>query len=217
MTNILIMAANGQIARIVEERILFEQQFQDIHLTLFLRNKQRLARYQNNPRVTLIEGDLLDSTAVATAINNQDLVFVAVVDHDSKNRITQNVVTAMKQQRVNRVLFTNVLGLYHEVGGEFGRWNEEYIGRGLPSARHSDQILKESGLNYTTLRLPWLNDRPEIKYQITTQDQPYLGVSGSRQSIADAVLQIMADPNQYSYESIGIADPDTQGLDRPVY
>lgn len=40
MKKVLILAAGGQIARIVEERILKEQK--NVELTLFLRHKERL-------------------------------------------------------------------------------------------------------------------------------------------------------------------------------
>lgn len=40
--NLFIAAANGQIARIVENRVLNEPAFQDVNLTLFLRNADRL-------------------------------------------------------------------------------------------------------------------------------------------------------------------------------
>lgn len=40
--NVLILGANGQIARIVEERILTESAFEDVKLTLGLRNPSRL-------------------------------------------------------------------------------------------------------------------------------------------------------------------------------
>lgn len=49
-----ILAANGQIARIVENRILNEYQFKDVELTLLLRNASRLNDLKDNPRVTLI-------------------------------------------------------------------------------------------------------------------------------------------------------------------
>jgi len=52
---------------------------------------------------------------------------------------------------------------------------------------------------------------------VTTKDQAYNGVSGSRESIADVVLTTIADASKYSRDSIGIADPDTEGEDRPVY
>lgn len=213
---VLILAANGQIARLVEHRILTEAAFQDVALTLYLRHASRLNDLQDNPRVTLIEGDITDADAVAKAMVGQDLVFVAVVDHDRQNRLTKNVIAGMQANHVDRVLFTNVLGLYNEVGGEFGRWNLEMIGAGMAPARRSDQLLADSGLDYTTLRLPWLNDR-DVNYTVTTKDQPYEGVSGSRASVADVVLQIIADPTRYSRDSIGMVDPTTAGNDRPVY
>lgn len=213
---LLIMAANGQIARIVEQRILQEDHFKDVELTLFLRNSDRLSNLQSD-RVILEEGDINDVHDVDAAIEGQDMVFVAVVDHTTNNSMTKNVITAMKNHNVNRVVFTNILGIYDEVPGEFGRWNKEMVQRGLQAAINSDQLLAESGLDYTTLRLPWLNDRNEVKYTVTHRNAEYDGVSGSRQSVADLVLQIVADPEVGKNDSLGLADPDTQGNTRPVY
>lgn len=213
--NFLILAANGQIARIVEQRILNQPDFADVKLTLGLRNHQRLSKLE--PDAHVLEVDLTKLDDVKKAMHNQDMVFVAVVDHTTDNIITKNVITAMTDNNVSRVLFTNILGIYNEVGGEFGRWNHEYTLPGLQTAINSDKLLAESGLQYTTLRLPWLNDRDEIKYTITTRNEPYDGVSGSRKSIADAIIKMIHSPKLYVNDSIGIADPDTQGEDRPVY
>lgn len=214
---LLIMAANGQIALIVEDRVLSESAFKDVELTLFLRNSSRLSNLANNSRVTVVEGSLDNENDVNKAVSGQDMVFVAVVDHTSNNAWTKNVIAAMKANNVQRVVFTNILGLYDEVPGEFGRWNRQSVMSGLPAAINSDKLLDESGLDYTTLRLPWLNDRDEVKYVVTHKNDQYNGVSGSRQSIADVVLKIVADPTFGSKDSLGIADPATQGSDRPVY
>ncbi|WP_225047678.1 NAD(P)H-binding protein [Lacticaseibacillus kribbianus] len=214
---LLILAANGQIARIVEHRILNESKFADVQLTLGLRRPERLAALSRNPRVHLLDVDLESPQSVAAAVAGQDLVFVAVVDHDRDNAMTKNVIGAMQQHHVARVIFTNILGLYNEVPGEFGRWNLVQVRAGLAAAQRSDQLLADSGLTYTTLRLPWLNDRPEVRYTVTSRSEPYVGVSGSRQSVADVVLRIVADPGFAANNSIGMADPATQGEDRPVY
>lgn len=213
--NVLILAANGQIAQIVEKRLLTEPDFKDIHLTLGLRRPSRLANLRNSAK--LLEVDLTNASEVDQAMEHQDIVLVAVVDHTSDNIITKNVIAAMKKQQVKRVIFANILGLYNEVPGEFGRWNHEKVAAGLKTAINSDKLLADSGLNYTTLRLPWLNDRDEIKYTITTRNEPYMGVSGSRKSIADVIVRIIADPSLYANNSIGIADPDTKNEIRPVY
>lgn len=215
--NLLILGANGQIARIVEQRLLTESNFQDVQLTLFLRNSSRLAKLANESRVKVIDGDIHDEMAVSQAMKGQDMVFVAMVDHDRDNKITKNVINEMRSNQVSRVISTNILGLYNEVPGEFGRWNHESVTSGLQAAINSDKLLEESGLDYTTLRLPWLNDRDEVKYSVTHRNDEYVGVSGSRQSVADVVLRIIADPAFGSKDSLGMADPETQGKNRPVY
>lgn len=215
MTKVLILGANGQIARIVEERLLREQL--DVELTLFLRNSQRLADLDDNKNVTLVDGDITDYDAVNTAMKGQDVVYIAMVDHTKDNVITNNVIKSMKENNVDRIIESSLLGPYHEVPGEFGRWNDEMVQSGLAAAINADKLLSESGLIYTTLRFPWLNDRDEVKYAITHRNDQYVGVSGSRQSMADVIVKVIADPEYLKNDSVGIADPDTQGEDRPVY
>lgn len=215
MTKVLILGANGQIARIVEERLLKEQL--DVELTLFLRNSQRLADLDDNKNVTLVDGDITDYDAVNTAMKGQDVVYIAMVDHTKDNVITNNVIKSMKENNVDRIIESSLLGLYHEVPGEFGRWNDEMVQSGLVAAINADKLLSESGLTYTTLRFPWLNDWNEIKYTITHRNDQYVGVSDSRQSMADVIVKIIANPEYLKNDSVGIADPDTQGEDRPVY
>ena len=205
--NVTILAANGQIAHLVEERLLTEPTFKDIQLTLMLRHPERLSELNDNPRVTLLDGDLTNPTDVIQATKDADLIWSAVVDHDQTNRPTKNIIAAAKLNGVERVVETSLLGLYNEVPGEFGDWNRVL----------TDQLLAESGLTYTTLRLPWLNDRPEVNYTLTHRHDQFVGVSGSRRSIADVVCRIIADPSLGANDSLGIGDPTTEGATRPVY
>lgn len=215
MTRVLILGANGQIARIVEDRILQEQP--DVELTLFLRNSSRLNSLAGSQQVTLVDGDLTNFDEVNAAMKEQDIVYIAFVDHGADNVVTNNVVKAMEENHVTRVVESSLLGLYDEVTGEYGRWNYSMVKSGLQAAINADKLLANSGLDYTTLRFPWLNDRNEVKYTITHKDESYLGVSGSRQSMADVIVKIIADPNFLKNDSVGIADADTQGETRPVY
>ncbi|GAF35525.1 NAD(P)H-binding protein [Lentilactobacillus farraginis] len=215
--NLLILAANGQIAKIVEKRLLAEDKFKDVSLTLGLRQPKRLADLANNSRVRLLDVDLENQASVNQAVAGQDMIFMAVVDHDPDNKMTRNVISAMKANNVNRIISTNILGIYDEVPGEFGRWNRTMVKNGLAAATQSDTLLSQSGLAYTTLRLPWLNDRDEVSYQITHKNDQFVGVSGSRKSVADLVLKIITDPSLGINDSLGLADPATQGENRPVY
>jgi len=71
VTNVLILGANGQLARNTTRVFLRDT---DAKLTLYLRRASRLS----NPapaRVSILEGDVLDLPAVARAMNGQDEVY----------------------------------------------------------------------------------------------------------------------------------------------
>ena len=65
MSKILILGAHGATAQIVIDRLLAETQ---ADLVLYLRHAARLNRYQTNPRVTLIEGNAQDVSALTAAM-----------------------------------------------------------------------------------------------------------------------------------------------------
>lgn len=120
---LLILAANGQIARIVEERILTEDKFKDIDLVLLLRRASRLQSLKGSypDRVTLVDGDINNKQAVVDAAKGCDMIFSAVVDHDDANRPTKNIIAAAEANKISRVIETCLLGIYDEVPGEFGK------------------------------------------------------------------------------------------------
>lgn len=217
--NVAIIGANGQIARLVENNILTNDK--DVHLTLFLRNSSRLSNLQDNSQVTIIDGDANNLEDLRKAIKGQDIVFVAFVEHNQGAKITQNIIKIMDEEGVKRLISSNILGIYDEVPGAFGDYNRNVCFGGKVESTApvvlSDKYIEDSDLDYTVLRLAWLNDRDDTNYTITHKSEEYLGVSVSRKSCADVVTKIIEDPTKWSKESIGFADPATQGSTRPVY
>lgn len=217
--NVAIIGAYGQIARLVEDYILDNEQ--DIHLTLFLRHSARLNKLQDNPQVTIIDGDANDPEDLRKAIKGQDLVFVAFVDHGEDAKLTQNVIKIMDEEGVKRLISSNILGIYDEVPGKFGDYNRNVCFGGKVEPDNamvlSDKYIEDSDLDYTVLRLAWLNDRDNTDYTVTKKGEQYVGVSVSRKGVADVVEKIIIDPDKWNKESIGFADPATQGSDKPVY
>lgn len=214
-----IIGANGAIARLVENRLLNERK--DLHLTLFLRNASRLADLQDNPQVTIIDGDANNAEDLRKAIKGQDLVYVSLVDHGAGAQVTKDVIKIMDEEGVKRLISSNILGIYDEVPGAFGDYNRDVCFGGKVEKDNpmvvSDDAIEKSDLDYTVMRLAWLNDRNDTNYTVTQKCEKYVGVSVSRKSVADVVVSIVDDPAQYSKESIGFADPATQGSNRPVY
>lgn len=217
--NIAIIGANGAIARLVEDCLLKENN--DLHLTLFLRNSGRLASLKDNPKVTIVDGDANNEDDLKKAIKGQDIVYVSFVDHDANASVTKSVIKIMDEEGVKRLISSNILGIYDEVPGAFGDFNRQECFGGKVTddspVVKSDKAVEASDLDWTVMRLAWLNDRDNTNYTVTKKGQEYVGVSVSRKSVADVVVNIINDPTKYSKESIGFADPATQGSPRPVY
>ena len=104
MKNVLILGANGQIARIVAKRVLSEQD--DVQLTLYLRKSHRVDDLvaTNPARVRTVDADIHDQEMLDKAVQGQDIVFISNVDHDPDNKLTQGVIAAMIKNDVKRVI-----------------------------------------------------------------------------------------------------------------
>lgn len=212
MTKVMIIGANGGTARLLIEELLAQTSHD---LVLFLRNASRLARYEQNERVTLVDGDVLDTAALATAMAPVDLVYSNVGGTNLADQ-TKSILAAMKQTGKQRLIFISALGAHHEVPGKFGEWNEEAISAFLPGFRASAELLTNSAVDYTEIRPAWLTDQAQVDYELTTQEEPFKGTEVSRASVADFVLQLIQDPSKYQRQSIGLNKPNTDG-DRPSW
>ncbi len=209
MTKIILLGANGRIARIVRQRILAET---DASLTLYLRDIKRVMPIDDS-RETVIEGDVNDYTTLTQAVTGQDIVVA-----DLGGRMTPlaaTIVKAMTTANVNRLIWITGLGLYHEVPGEFGRWVEESIGTPImDDTRVAAADIENSKLNATIIRAAYMTDEDKIDYELTEKGTPFKGTLISRASIADLIMNILKDPEQHSFSSLGIDEPGTDG-DRP--
>jgi uncharacterized protein YbjT (DUF2867 family) len=215
---VLILGANGRIARLVEERILTEKEFQDVDLTLYLRNKQRLQNLEENPRISLIEGDINDQEGLVEAMNGIDLVFVATIDNKVGNTMTKAIMAAMHSAGVSRIVTSSSIGINHEgPNAKFIKWNEQIIGSQLRGMHGADQLWKQSDFEYTTARFAWLNDQDNLNYVINRENEPFAGGSGSRKGMADVILKIINQPELYIRETIGISDPSTKNATSVVF
>ena len=208
----MIIGANGGTARILTERILKET---SDDLILFLRNAQRLNQYDNNDRVTLVDGDVLKTQSLAQAMKPADIVYSNVGGTDLSAQ-TKSILAAMEQTNKKRLIFISALGAHHEVPGKFGEWNEQAISAFLPSFRESAKLLEESDIYYTEIRPAWLTNNEEIDYETTNQNEPFKGTEVSRTSVADFVLKLIQNPRQDLRASIGLNKPNTDG-DKPSW
>lgn len=213
MKKIIILGANGATAKIVTARLLQET---DNELFLYLRHSDRLKDYLNNERVTIIDGDVQNSQLLKASLKNIDIVYSNIGGVDLADS-TKSILQAMKETNPKRLIFYNALGANHEVPGKFGEWNEKAIADFLPGFRKSAKLINnEKGIITTQIRPAWLTNKDEIDYEITGTNEPFKGTEVSRKSVADFVIKLIKNPNQYQNESIGLNKPGTNG-DKPAW
>jgi uncharacterized protein YbjT (DUF2867 family) len=210
MKNILILGARGKIARHAIDLLLKNKNY---NLTLYLRKAKRLGKiYSSNTRV--IEGDVLDFKKLKEAIEGQDLVY-ANLDGELEKQ-AKNIVKAMNESGIKRLIFITSLGIYDEVPGKFGAWNKKMIGRYLGPYRKAAEIIEASNLKYTILRPAWLTDDDEIDYETTQKNKPFKGTVVSRKSVAALVVKLIDKPALGIRKSLGVNKPNTDA-DKPSF
>lgn len=136
MTNVLILGANGRIARFVVASLSKQS---DISQTLLVRDASKLAEVPDNARV--ITADVLDTAALTDAVRGQDIVYANLTGDDIDEQ-AQSVVAAMDSAGVPRLIFVLALGIYGEVPGAFGEWNDRMIGTELRVFAKAAEVLE---------------------------------------------------------------------------
>lgn len=196
-TNILILGAGGQIARVATDLFL---KTTDARLTLYLRKARRL-NAMNAERVRVQEGDVLDLPTLTAAMAGQDVVYANL--DGPLEKLAQNIVIAMKETGVRRVIFVSSMGIYSEIPGE--RYRSV-----LDPYRDGAAVIEASGLDYTIIRPAWLNDRDEIDYETTQKGEAFKnpGATVSRKSVADLIVRTALSPNLNSCASLGVNKPN---------
>jgi uncharacterized protein YbjT (DUF2867 family) len=194
MTNILILGANGQIARVATELFLERN---DARLTLYLRNARRLKVSDHADRVRVVEGDVLDEKKLEAAMAGQDVLYANLAGELEQQ--ARCIVKTMQKVGIKRLIFISSMGIYDEIPGE-------RHGSILDPYRKAASIIEASDLDYTLIRPAWLNNRNEIDYATTHKGEPFKNASAqvSRKSVADLVVKLAMTPGHESRTSLGV-------------
>jgi len=211
MTNVLVLGANGKIAKLATAQLLENP---DNHLTLFLRNSKRLADVASD-HVKVVEGDAASEADLQAAMADADIVYANLAG--SIEAEAKAVVAAMDASGLKRLIWISTLGIYDEVPGNFGKWNHQMLDGGyLETYGAAAKTIEDSDLDYTIIRPAWLSNNDEVAYETTQKGEAFKGTEVSRKSIAALVAKLVADPSQAIHESLGVNKPNTDG-DKPAW
>ena len=213
---ITILGAAGQIAQKLTATLLT---YTDMHLTLYGRQLSTRLHPEilEHERVTVIEGSFQNPAKLEEAVTNAEIVFVGAMESGSDMAA---IVKALSRKNVRRVIGLSMAGL----SGEFPAALEKWTFDSLPISyvqgeRQARNVLRESNLNYTILRLTWLyNDSENTNYELIPEGVQFNDAQVTREAVVKAVFDILHvdDETPFHRASIGIGEPGTH-YDKPSF
>lgn len=95
------------------------------------------------------------------------------------------------------------------------RWSDHIH----PLFKSAAQIVEESDLDFTLLRLTWLYNREgKEDYHLTLKGEPFVGAQVTRQAVARLIMDLLlADNTKYIRGSIGVSEPNTNFIKPSFY
>jgi len=206
--NLIIVGSTGGTGR-----CLVEQALEQGHtVTAFARNPAKITI--QHPNLSVVQGDVLDRATVKPALNGKDAVLSALgVRKLRKTTVlsegTRNIITAMQQHGVRRLIVESSLG----VGDSRGQF-PWYLGllvriflRNIYADKEvQEAFIRESGLDWTIVRPAGLTNgarRGVYRQWVGKPDAPITGWI-SRADVADFMLKQLTDTT-YLRQAVGLS------------
>jgi putative NADH-flavin reductase len=173
-------------------------------VTAFVRSVERLAPFLD--RITVRQGDLLNSDELAQAIRDHEAVLsgfgprlpISKTDEDILHRFALTLTSAMRQTGVRRVVVESTAFLFKDSVVPptylFGRL---FFSRVVVDASAMEQVLRksEADIDWTIVRPPKLTDNPYTgRYRVREGHLPRFGFNISRADVADCFIKAMENP-----------------------
>ncbi len=181
-------------------------------MTALVRATARLEPYRG--RITMIEGDLLDSHGLARAMAGQEVVLsafgprlpIAKTDAHLLQEFGAALVTAMKHANLRRGLVVSTAFLFKDAilppAYLLGRLLFPGV---VADATAMEATLRTSGLDVTIVRPPQLTDKAYTgKYRAREGHLPFLGLKIPRADVADFMIRI-AESGGFPRAVVGVS------------
>lgn len=205
MKNVLLLGATGTAGSALTQKLLSET---DCHLTLFARHAREM--YTDTDRVSAIDGDAETVEALKAAMPGQDVVYCAI-SGDALPQIAENIIAAMTESGVKRLIFMGAVGIYNEIPDEIdGDDNLDNEPAQIPNRKAVD-VVEASGLNYTVLRPGYLGEGDADDFVLTMKGEAAKGYTTPIPALVKFAVQLIENDALYARESISITQVSPVG------
>lgn len=198
MKHVLLLGATGTAGNAITKKLLSDT---ECHVTLFARHAEDM--FSDSPRTTVVNGDAEQIENLKEAMQGQEVVYCAI-SGEALPQIAENIVAAMGECGVKRLIFMGAVGIYNEIPDEMdGEDNLDNEPAQLPN-RQAVDIVEASDLNYTVLRPGYLKEGGENDFVLSAKGEPAKGYITTIPSLVKLAVQLISDETLYARESVSI-------------
>lgn len=205
--NILLLGASGTAGSGVRKALLSQT---DAHLTLVSRHADQLT--PNPKREKLAQLDVHDHEALIRAMKGQDIVFSALSsegDPDELARLAKDVINAMQEVNIDRLIFMVAMGIYNEIPTSVGAQDNVENNPAQIHNLRAAKVIEASSLDYTLLRPGFLISGPD-SVVITHRGEEVSGNTTTVSSVGTVAVRLISGELQASRESLGLNQPTSK-------
>jgi len=112
--------------------------------------------------------------------------------------MAKNIVKAMKEKAVKKIIFISSIGIYNVP-----------LNPVLQPYRKAADVIEASGLDYTILRPTWFTETEEVDYETTKKGEPEKGSVISQKSLVTLITKIIGSPGKYVRKNSGVNKPNS--------
>lgn len=195
---ITVFGASGKVGRLVVHRLLNDGH--DVTAFVF-----GTSPFEENPGLKVITGDVHNLEDVMPAVKEAEAVLSTLGSWGTKQKDilssgTKNIVTAMQQHNVTRVVTLTGADAVSSTDKPtfFDRLFHALLKLSparkiLADGEQHIELLSRSSLNWTVLRSPIMNERGDTKQYKITLHKPKLWETIHRHSVANAMVDLISD------------------------
>ena len=166
---VVVFGASGKVGRLLVSELLKN----DYQVTAFVHSHNP---FQKHPNLVIKRGDIYSASQVDEAIKDQDLVMSSLGSWGTKKQDVvsagmNNIINAMKKQRVKRVVGLTGIALWRDDNPSFlDKFNRSLLMFLAPKILKDGEALIEmlstSGLDWTVIRSPVMTSSKSRDYRL---------------------------------------------------
>lgn len=199
MKRILILGASGTFGKALVKRLCDSDK--NYHLTLVSRHATDC--YDDNEQCHVVDCDAMEVENLRYMMKDCDVIYCAISGRYLPI-VADNIVSAMKETGVRRLIFMGAVGIYDEIPLNMDdednvRNNPEQV-----SNREAVDIVENSELDYTILRPGYLQDGDKEDFTLTFKGEQAKGYISTISSVVELAVRLIDDDMLYICQSISI-------------